>query len=134
MDAHEGGVPSGFSRLRRPTAHRRATTLLRRQLALKRTRVTDFEFSEVGIQIDVAPMTRVPYCSRCMRRAPRVYDHRARVWRHLDFAGMEVTLRYRQRRVDCRRCAGVRAEFVPWAEPGSRFTRDFEGRPPTSRR
>jgi transposase len=39
---------------------------------------------------------------------------------------MEVTLRYRQRRVDCRRCAGVHAEFVPWAEPGSRFTRDFE--------
>jgi transposase len=104
----------------------RAKTLLRRQLALKRTRVTGFEFTEVGIDIDVAPMTRVPYCSACQRRAPRVYDHRDRVWRHLDFAGMEVTLRYRQRRVDCRTCGAVRAELVPWADAGSRFTRDFE--------
>lgn len=104
----------------------RATTLLRRQLSLKRTRVTDFEFTDVGIEIDVAPMTRVPYCSACQRRAPRVYDHRDRAWRHLDFAGMEVTLRYRQRRVDCRACGGVRAELVPWADAGSRFTRDFE--------
>jgi transposase len=104
----------------------RATTLLRRQLALKRTRVTGFEFTDDGIEIDVAPMTRVPYCSACQRRAPRVYDHRDRTWRHLDFAGMAVTLRYRQRRVDCRACAGVRAELVPWADAGARFTRDFE--------
>jgi hypothetical protein len=56
----------------------RATTLLRRQLALKRTRVTGFEFRDAGIEIDVAPMTRVPYCSGCLRRAPCVYDHRDR--------------------------------------------------------
>lgn len=104
----------------------RATTLLRRQLALKRTRVTGFEFTETGIEIDVAPMTRVPYCSACLRRTPRVYDHRARTWRHLDFAGMTVTLRYRHRRVDCRACGGIRAELVPWADAGARFTRDFE--------
>ena len=104
----------------------RATTLLRRQLALKRTRVTGFEFTDDGIEIDVAPMTRVRYCSACLRRARRVYDHRDRAWRHLDFAGMEVTLRYRQRRVDCRMCGAVHAELVPWADVGSRFTRDFE--------
>lgn len=91
----------------------RATTLLRRQLALKQTRVTGFEFTEGGIEIDVAPMTRMPYCSACLRQARRVYDHRHRAWRHLDFAGMEVTLRYRHRRVDCRACGGVRAELVP---------------------
>lgn len=28
-------------------------------------------------------------------------------------------------RVDCPRC-GVVVASVPWAEPGSRFTRDFE--------
>jgi transposase len=104
----------------------RATTLLRRQLALKRTRVTGFEFRDAGIEIYVAPMTRVPYCSGCLRRARRVYDHRDRAWRHLDFAGMEVTLRYRQRRVDCRACGAVHVELVPWADRGSRFTRDFE--------
>jgi transposase len=104
----------------------RGTTILRRQLALKRTRVTGFEFTDTGIEVDVAPTTRVPYCSGCLRRAWRLYDHRPRVWRHLDFGGMAVTLRYRQRRVDCRACGGVRAELVPWADVGSRFTRDFE--------
>jgi transposase len=104
----------------------RTTTLLRRQLALKRTRVTGFQFTDSGLEVEVAPTTRVPYCSACMRRAPRVYDHREREWRHLDFAGMEVILRYRQRRVACRPCGDVHAELVPWAEAGSRFTRDFE--------
>jgi hypothetical protein len=46
----------------------RATTLLRRQLALKRTRSTGFEFTAVGIEIDVAPLTGVPYCSACLRK------------------------------------------------------------------
>jgi transposase len=100
-----------------------ATTLRRRQLALKRTRVTGFEFTPTGIEIDVAPMTRVPYCSSCLRQARRVYDHRDRTWRHLDFAGTEVTLHYRQRRVDCRGCGGVRAELVPWASDDSMPTR-----------
>jgi transposase len=54
-----------------------------------------------------------------------VWDRRERRWRHLDFAGMQVHLRYRLRRVDCERC-GVITELVPWAEPQSRFTRDFE--------
>ena len=38
---------------------------------------------------------------------------------------MKVMLHYNLRRVNCRHC-GIRAELVPWAEPGSRFTRDFE--------
>jgi len=104
----------------------RAITLLRRLLALKQTRVTAFEITEWSLEVEIAPTTRVPYCSACMRRARHVYDHRLREWRHLDFAGMEVTLKYQQRRVACRRCGEVHAELVPWAEPGSRFTRDFE--------
>jgi len=104
----------------------RSTTLLRRLLALKRTRVIGFKFGAFGVEVEVAPMTRVPYCSGCMCRARRVYDHRRREWRHLDFAGMEVTLVYEQRRVDCHRCGDIRGELVPWAEPSSRFTRDFE--------
>jgi transposase len=104
----------------------RAASLLRTLIALKQTRVTGFEFSELGIEIEVAPTTRVAYCSGCMCHARHVYDHRLREWRHLDFAGMKVTLKYRQRRVDCPRCGGVRVELVPWAEPDSDFTRDFE--------
>jgi len=108
------------------TPRMRATTLLRSLLVLKHTRVKGFEFTDFGVEVDVAPTTRVPYCPQCMCKARRVYDHRPRTWRHLDFAGMEVTLRYAQRRVDCRRCGAIRAELVPWADPGSRFTRDFE--------
>jgi hypothetical protein len=44
--------------------------------SLKRTRVTGFDFSDAGIEIDVAQITRVPYCSACPRRAPSVYDQR----------------------------------------------------------
>ena len=38
---------------------------------------------------------------------------------------MRFWLRYDIRRVSCPRC-GVRVEWVPWAEPGSWFTREFE--------
>jgi hypothetical protein len=103
----------------------RATTLLRTVLGLKQTRVTGVRFGPTGIEVGVAPTTRVPFCSGCMRRVRRLYDLRCRQWRHLDVGGMDATLVYDQRRVDCPRC-GVRVELVPWAEPASRFTRDFE--------
>jgi transposase len=60
-----------------------------------------------------------------MRPCWKLYDHRERRWRHLDSAGMQTHLVYNLRRVDCAEC-GVRAELIPWAEPGARFTRDFE--------
>ena len=103
----------------------RATTILRSILALNCTRVTGVKLGVFGIEIEVAPTTRKPFCSGCKLRARRVHDHYVRKWRHLDFAGMEVTLVCRQRRVNCLAC-GVRVELVPWAEPESVFTRDFE--------
>ncbi len=103
----------------------RATTLLSILFGLKLTRVIRFEFSDDGLVVDVAPRTRTPRCSGCYRRAPNVYDQRSRFWRHLDLGGMVLLLRYALRRVDCRRC-GIVTELVPWAEHGSRFTREFE--------
>jgi transposase len=103
----------------------RATSLLRTVLGLKHTRVTSVRYGPFGVTATVAPTTRIPHCGECMCRARRVYDHRQRTWRHLDLGGMETTLVYDLRRVDCRRC-GVRSELVPWAVAGSRFTRDFE--------
>jgi transposase len=103
----------------------RVTSLLRHLLAMKYTRVVGAEFGPAGLQVDVAPTTRLPRCSGCGRARRSVYDRRSRTWRHLDFGGMEVTLRYDLRRVDCGRCGKV-AELVPWAEHDSRYTRDFE--------
>jgi transposase len=103
----------------------RATSLLRAVLGLEHTRVTGFELTETALVVDVAPATRVAVCGGCGCRARHVHDARARSWRHLDFAGVEVLLRYRLRRVDCHRC-GVTTELVPWAEPAVGFTREFE--------
>jgi transposase len=103
----------------------RVTTLLRELLGLKQTVVVGFEFSETALVLDVKPTARLPYCGGCGRPAPHVHDRRERSWRHLDFAGLEVQLRYAIRRVDCAHCGTV-TEFVPWAEPDSGFTRPFE--------
>jgi transposase len=103
----------------------RATTLLSTILGMKHTRVEAVAFDETGVVADVAPTTSIPRCSGCFCRVDEVYDGRLRYWRHLDLAGMRLVLRYRLRRVNCPRC-GVRVELVPWAEPGSWFTRDFE--------
>jgi transposase len=104
----------------------RATTLLSRLLQVKQARVVGFGIEEGAIVVDIALTTRVPRCSGCQRCASNVHDrYLGRRWRHLDLAGIRIELRCDLRRVRCRRC-GVRVEAVPWAAPGSRFTRDFE--------
>jgi len=103
----------------------RATKLLSILIGLKHTRVVGFEFSESALIINVAPSTRIPCCGSCFARVRKVHDRRERHWRHLDFAGMRVELRYAIARVECVRC-GVTTELVPWAEPGVGFTREFE--------
>jgi transposase len=103
----------------------RATSLLSTILGMKHTRVVAVAFDEEGVIADIAPTTTIPRCSGCFCRVDAVYDGRPRLWRHLDLAGMRLVLRYRLRRVNCSRC-GVRVELIPWAEPGSWFTRDFE--------
>jgi len=104
----------------------RATTLLGKILGLKKTRILGATFDDLGLFVDVAPTTRVPYCSCCGRRVRAVHDRYAdRRWRHLDLADLRVWLRYSIRRVDCPRC-GVVVELVPWAECQSWFTYEFE--------
>lgn len=103
----------------------RVTTLLRSLLGLEGTRVLDVSFDEMGLVIDVAPRWRRGRCSECGAPCPGYDRDRGRRWRHLDLAGMTLHLRYDTRRVDCPRC-GVKVEQIPWAEPGSWFTRPFE--------
>jgi transposase len=103
----------------------RLTKLLRILLGLEETRVRDASFDDVGLVIDVAPSWRRPRCSECGRTCPGYDRVRDRRWRHLDVAGMQFHLRYDTRRVKCPTC-GVKIERLPWAEPGSWFTRPFE--------
>ncbi len=104
----------------------RATSLLTILLGMKHVRVTGFEITEVGLVLDVEPTTRIARCSGCHCKVRRLYDQYAgRLWRHADFGGMRIDLRYATRRVECPRC-GVRVELVPWADPMSAFTRVFE--------
>jgi len=104
----------------------RITTVLARILALKQTRIRGVQQEPEGLVLDVTPSTRVPICSGCFKRVRAVHDsYEGRRWRHLDVAGMRLWLRYEIRRVRCGRC-GVTVELVPWAEPQSWFTFDFE--------
>ncbi|MBT1163011.1 ISL3 family transposase [Bifidobacterium sp. SO1] len=78
------------------------------------------------LEIRVRPRKGMLRCSRCGRRR-RGYDRGGGVrrWRHQDFGCWRVELVAVMPRVDCPGCGVVVAQ-VSWAEPGSRFTRDFE--------
>jgi hypothetical protein len=43
----------------------RITTILARILALKQTRIVAVHLEPEGVLLDVAPTTRVPFCSGC---------------------------------------------------------------------
>lgn len=90
-------------------------------------RITDSLLrSEPVLEIRVRPRRGMLRCSRCGRRL-RGYDRGGGVrrWRGQDFGCWHVELVAAMPRVDCPKC-GVVVATVPWAEPGSRFTRDFE--------
>ena len=76
-------------------------------------------------EIRVRPRKGMLRCSRCGERR-RGYDQGGSVrrWRHQDFGRFRVELVAAMPCVDCPECGVVAS--VPWAEPGSRFTLDFE--------
>jgi len=93
---------------------------------MKHVVVQAFAIYDGCLYIFVRPSWRAPRCSRCGRKCPG-YDTRPdRNWRHLDWGGATVMLRYAPQRVDCPKC-GVHVEKVPWcADTESRFTTRFE--------
>jgi transposase len=66
-------------------------------------------------------------CPHCSFTTAHRYDTRDvdSSWRHLDFGGKVCRVKLRRRRLRCPE-HGVLAEAVPFARPGSGFTRDFE--------
>lgn len=80
------------------------------------------------ITIDVRPYKRLQHrCPHCGKLCSG-YDagrNRPRRWRALDFGSVLVYLRYAPARIYCPDHSVV-TESVPWAFPGSRFTKEFD--------
>ncbi len=78
---------------------------------------------EVEVQVTLDPLHALacPVCAGPARR----YDSRERRWRHLDTCQYRTLLVADVPRVECRE-HGVHQVFLPWAEPGGRFTALFE--------
>ena len=105
----------------------RIATLLNKLLGLQGlwVRALEYQASKRRLVLDVVPRWRRGRCGRCGRKSRRNKDRSTRYWRQLDLFGTRTYLRYRIRRVICKRC-GVVKEQVPWARWGGRFTVVFE--------
>ena len=104
----------------------RVTTLLKKLLGIEHLLVTGFDSDEGALVIDVRPSWRKPRCSCCKKCRGRYDTLKVRLWRHLDFGGVQVFLRYALRRVRCPE-GGVIAEHVPWCETATvHFSTRFE--------
>ena len=103
----------------------RSTTLLRHVIGVPDLFVCSVLIEGNDLLVEVRPRHRKPRCGCCGQRAPGYDRASERRWRHLGLGASRLYLCYAPRRVECAAC-GVKTEQVPWAESGSRFTRDFE--------
>jgi len=104
----------------------RLTTVFRRLLGVSNVSVKSVSMRPEGLVVQVSPRWRNPRCGSCGKIAAKEDPGHVRRWRHLGWGAVRVWFESRLRRVMCHRCGGVRVEQVPWAEHGSRFTKDFE--------
>jgi transposase len=105
----------------------RVTTAFSRLLRLKDVWVREVRFKRDRVVVAVALRRRRLHCPLCeystrARKDTRPVDS---VWRHLDLGVWRLEIHCRRRRLWCPE-HGARAEGVPFARPGSEFTRDFE--------
>jgi transposase len=104
----------------------RVTSLFRKLLNLQGLRVTAVRFTEDAFIISIARTFWLLTCPGCKKRVRGRFEEKPRSWRHLSIWGREVILEGTIRRLRCPRCEAVRTEDVPWARPGSPFTRVLE--------
>ena len=110
----------------------RATTLLNFLLRLPGTFAVDpgrwqLDSGNGEALVTVRLSRKRLVCPLCTYATGHRYDTRDvdSSWRHLDLAGRVCRVQVRRRRLRCP-THGVRVEGVPFARPGSGFTRDFE--------
>jgi transposase len=103
----------------------RVTTAFNRMLRLPGASVTGVSFGTEGVVVRVRLRRRRRVCSACGQVGGHIHGRRLKRWRHLDLGACRCHVECELRRLWCRDC-GVRYEAVPWARPGSAYTRDFE--------
>jgi transposase len=103
----------------------RITTVFNKLLNLQATRVLSVAFDFDTIEVAVRPKACKHNCPQCQYSTWASYDGSERRWRHVALGKWRIVLGYRICRLVCP-IHGVVTEAVPWADPGSRFTRDFE--------
>lgn len=110
-----------------------ADTLCKKLLNVKHTVVESHDFytgadGVAHLRIKARPNAwHQDDCPFCGRRCPG-YDHPAKhrkIWRGLDFGGILVEIEGDTHRIRCPE-HGVVTAAVPWAYPGSSFTKDFD--------
>jgi transposase len=103
----------------------RITTVFNKLLALHGALVRHVVFETGAITVRVAKRAKRLRCPYCRFSCRARYDRKDREWRHRSLGKWQVVIRAALRRLVCPE-HGVVTETVPWAEHGSRFTRDFE--------
>ena len=105
----------------------RTTTIFKRLLDLPGVTITDVELQSDKVVVKVKLRRFKLTCSECSFTTKARYDTRPAPssWRHLDLGRWHLEVRADLSRIDCP-THGTRIEGVPFARPGSRFTRDFE--------
>jgi transposase len=105
----------------------RVTTAFSRLLRLQKVCVRKVQFEPGQVVVEVALRRRRLHCPLCEYSTAARKDKRPvdSVWRHLDLGVWRLEVRCRRRRLWCPQ-HGARTEGVPFARPGSEFTRDFE--------
>jgi transposase len=103
----------------------RVSTAFNRMLRLPGASVIGIEFGREGVIVIVRLRRRRRVCSTCGQVGGHIHGRRVKRWRHLDLGANRCVIECELRRLLCRDC-GVRLEAVPWARPGSAYTRDFE--------
>ena len=106
-----------------------ADTLCKKLLNVKNTVVESHDFYSdkdgvVHLRIKAWHRDDCPFCGRRCPGYDRPVKNR-KVWRGLDFGGILVEIEADTHRIHCPE-HGVVTAAVPWAYPGSSFTRDFD--------